>query len=1006
MQEIKLEELTIDLLPKEPFQCFIVCNHTAPTEELLETIISSSVKEIDFCGKFAGAWDVVADKVCVKHENDGSRPSDWCVLTCDDSLDNMINHIALGGLFDIDDDSLKNVIVYDDESLKNFIIKRADQEAKITLEDDRYASEEEQKMSDEELEEVFTKERLAKERVELNCHTNMSRNWHGISLPSFILHNAIRKDLAGVAITDIDSVQAYKDTFDYIKTHKKHNKFFKPIYGIQLEICQELGKEYMDYVTILCKNNNGKKALYKLLGSLTLSDSEDRKISFKDEEANGDRILEFIKNNRDDILVGASCIGNKLIDDVFGEVGLDDALKTPQSFYDLSFYDYIEVAPISVYKSNYFHMWSEKHANPEFEDDEIKTAIKSIINLAKKHNKPIVAVSNAYYCVKEQLLTFNLANNKNLDENVDLSIRTTEEMKYAFDWLNDDALVEEIVVTNTHKIADMCEDFEPFDNIFHMPYIEDAYDKLESRVVKKMTEIYGTNVDRLITYRLETELKLIKDNGFASIYMLAAGICDESRAQGYKYSYRGAIGASLVGYLLGISECNPLPPHTICPNCHRVVWNATVASGYDIESHECRECGHIVKGEGQNIPYQTFMAIDGSRVPDIDLNLDPLFRENIVDVIKKVAPENNVIRAGTVITRSYRKAAEAVSEFAGDDEGVIDNATRENLIRNVKSVAAGQGKHIGGYIIVPKDIDINDVTPLTTVDGEIVTHFDFVNIKDNFYRMDCLEHPAPSALRYMELLGLNLDEIDINDPKIYEMLNKNLGYLGIPELGSHYTSFILEKVKPKKFSDLVKISGFAHGTHVWTANAEDLLKAGVSLHELPACRDDIYNTLHFKYDIDEKSAYTIMENVRKGKGLNKEQMTLLRENDVPEWFIESCNKIMYMFPKAYTIAYIFIALKFAWIKLYKPAYFYAQYFEFSDEEIDISVLTKSKEEINKQMLSLRLGDLEKKDIEPYLIAMEMADRGVKLIDKRESDEPGHFAVNPNNENEVLYIGEC
>ena len=955
MQEIRLEELTKESLSKEPFHCFVVCNHTAPTEELLETIIGSSVKEIDFCGKFAGAWDVVADKVCTKYENDGSRPSDWCVLTCDIVLDEIINHIVLGGLFDVDDDSLKQIIVYDDETLKEFIIKRANQEAKITLEDDRYASEEEQQMSDEEFEEVFIKERLAKERVELDFHTNKSKGEY-VTDPYKAVWCANRLSLAGIAVCDNYSVQGYADAQRELL---KGKKYLRVLYGMNIN------GAFVNNINVIAKNQEGKKAIYKYLTHcFTL---EDKDITFEKDGITWQttELQKIISDNRENLLIGLADHSTAMAEAIIMGKEADTNLIRE----DIADCDYVEISTICTYKKYY----------PNKSDNEIKNAIKLIIDSAKQENKIVVATSASQYVSKGEYLEYSILyehnNHKKLSDDYDAHLYTTEEMKYAMDWLDNDELVEEIVVTNTHKVMNMCEDFKPMDNTFHMPYIEDAYDKLESRVVKKMTEIYGTNVDRLITYRLETELKLIEDNGFAPIYMLAAGICDESRAQGYKYSYRGAIGASLVGYLLDISECNPLPPHTICPNCHRVVWNATVASGYDIEPHECRECGHIVKGEGQNIPYQTFMAIDGSRVPDIDLNLDPLFRENIIDVIKKVAPENNIVRAGTVNTIKYKDAAEMVSEFAGDDESVIDNATREDLTRTISSVVVGQGKHAGGYIVVPKDVDINDITPLTKVDGDIVTHLEYHDISDNLYKVDCLEHADPAALRYMELLGLNLDEIDINDPKIYEMLNEDNGTLGIPELGSHYTSFILEKIKPKKFSDLVKISGFAHGTHVWTTNAEELFEKGMPLDELLATRDDVYNVLRFKYDFDENDAYKIMERVRKGKRLEDEQVSLLKEHNVPEWFIESCNKIMYMFPKAHTIIYLINALKFAWVKLYKPAYFYAQYLEFREGET-------------------------------YDVANEMDNRGIKVIDQTKDGEHGHFAVNPENENEVLYIGEC
>ena len=983
---INLENLDINnlKLPDEKFDCYMICNHTVPDKELLLKLIQGETGDINACGKYAGMWEKAADDICVEYEKNDKKPSGWFVTTEASNLDSFISFLAFAHCEYYDDEVLGHdpiLLFYDDENLKNFVLKRVEWLLEDTSTPDPHENDEDYD---------YSKDFALKERVELDCHTNRSKNEFTIE-PCMAVWYENRANIAGIAICDSYSVQAYADAQ---KEASRGKKRLRVLYGVNVN------GAFVNNINVIAKNQEGKKAIYKYLTHCLTQ--EDKEITFEKDGITWQttELQQIIDKNRENLLIGLAYHSTVMAEAIIMGKEADTNLIRE----DIADCDYVEVAPICAYKKHY----------PDKSDEEIKTAIKLIIDLSKKENKLVVATSAPQYLYNSEYLAYSIMyehnKHKKLPDDYDGHIYTTEEMRYVMDWLGDDTLVEEIVVTNTHKIMDMCGEFELVDKTYHKPYIEDAYKKLEKAVYDKAHEIYGDNLDRGIEYRLNKELENIKNNDNASIYMLHYYINEEAKSEGYINGTRGSIGATLVGFLLCLTKCNPLPPHYVCPKCHKVVWNATVTDGFDAEPKTCSECGTQMKSDGHNIPYETFMGINGERLPDIDLNLAPEFRKKIVDVIKKVAPNNKVYRAGTILTTSYKTATKMVNEYAGEGEKILDDDTKERLIETIQNVVQGQGIHAGGFIIVPDGVDINDYTPLDKVDDVICTHNEYYTLSDYFYKADFLNHADQECFKYFKDNGLDFNEIDILDPKVMELFNPDneLGYdyIGVPEFdygGNGLANEMIDKIRPKKFSDLVKISTLMHGTNTWKNNGELLFEKGIALEDLIGSRDDVFNTL-IKYEIDRDVAYEIMENVRKGKSLTEEQDTLLLENNLPLWFVKSCNIIKYVFPKAHSIDYVISELMLAWVKIYKPALFYASYFNFRTNTYELDTMCKSFEEIDNRIMELfENGEGESELFDTLYLAGEMARRDIKLtnINAKDSDTNIIFEINPNNENEII-----
>lgn len=969
-------------LPKEEYNCFILCENTPPIDELLlEMINYSKLNWLHSCGEYQYLWEMKADKLLGESERNFKKGE--YISTSSDRLDSFIKNLAFEHEEYYDDEIFSHkpiLLFYDDEKLKDFIIKRVEKLLEEAGKYEEHANEEDYD---------YEKDFVLKERIELNAHTDKNR-YYGIADVDDLIHEArVSLRQGGIAITDHNSTRSFISIYKKAKDKKN----FKVLYGIDTET------NWIDNVNLICRNNKGKRVINEFLTHLNAK--EDKTVTY--EGKNGISYItterqKIIDDNRDNLLIGLSYHSNTT-----SNAFLDDQYIN-EIYEDIADCDYVEVAPLPTYKLFY----------PDETEENIKKAIKLIIDIAKEEEKLVVAVSSPYYIYNHQYQDFSILwqhfNGSKVPEDYDGHLFSTEEMRYAFDWLNDDNLVEEIVVTNTHKIADMCEDIEIIDDNYYAPIIENAYERLEKIVSKNVCDIYGENLDRIMKQRIETELKYIKDNNYASIYMLHYLVNEEEKKQGYSNGCRGSIGASLVAFLLGITKCNPLPPHYICPKCHTVIWENDVEDGFDLKSKICGNCQTTMKVDGHNIPLETFVGVDGTKTPDIDINTSVDFINQIEEIIKKVAPNNKVIKAGTYQSIGFKNAKSLISNYIQiDDQKNLNPRYINNLIDTVSNVVYDYSYAPHGFIIVPNNVNIEDYTPLNKVDDQICSFVEYYQLSDNFYKADILGHADMLALNFFKENNVNLNDINILDSKVFELFtdDNELNFIGVPEFGQNKKVIdLVRKVKPKKFSDLVKISTLSHGTCVWTDNGDDLFESGVELKDLLGSRDDVFNTL-IKYSVNRTDAYEIMEIIRKGKGLTKKQEQIIKEHNLPDWFIDSCNKIKYMFPKAHAVGYVINALMLAWVKVYKPALFYTQHFNFRSECYELNTICGSYEQIDSKINELNnkeyTNQKEKDLLETLEIARDMAKRGIKLINKgvNDDDENIIFEVNEENESEIF-----
>jgi len=942
MELISIEELKNNniQLPDKKYVAFVICNKSIAKTDLIDKMISKNAKELNFFGKWNTIWQNEAQLIFDEYINVISNSSDKEFLCETLDLESFIRWFSI-----CEKENVRSVLFYDDEELKNFILQRAKQRSDAS----------------------FKREG----RAELNAHSNKSANI-GVSSPGEIVEIAKLKNLEGIAITDILSTQGFYEVQQASKLLK--NKDLNVLCGCEIPV-----KE--NYIAnALCKNKNGKKALYKLLSAILSDENREAK--------NWESLL---NDNRTDLVIGSGLKG-------LFNLALENNQEELEK--EMSFYDFIEVAPVNCYRI--FSKLSSK--------DAIKNAIKIIINIANKLGKTIVATSNPYYALEEEFLEFSILYNHNnpnnkLQEDINFHIYSTEEMLYEFFWLNDFEQIQDIVINNTRKILDMCEDFEPFDGIVHLPIVENADEKIRELAYDKFHEIYGENEDPFIKERLEKELDIIKENGYASIYYINSEICKVSKEKGYRHGVRGSIGNSLVGFLLGISECNPLPAHTICNKCHKLVWLNT-NDGFDKETTQC-ECGGIAKGDGHNLHFEIFMGINGEKMPDIDLNLHPDINKHIIEIIEKIAPGNKVIKAGDYKCLPHFKAKEIVNEFTDKGEEVLPYNLKDDLVDVLDDVVVGQNFINHGNIIVPNDVDIFEFTPLITINGISYTHNEHYEICKYLYKQDCLDHVDMQTFKVLEENEIDIDKIDITDKELYKFINGDKDYeyglLGIPEFGTKFTKDLVRKVKPQNFDELVKVSALSHGTNVWNNNQDNLFEHGIPLSKVMATRDDILEFL-LEYNVPMSDAYEIAEYVRKGKaatkGFSEEQLYLLEDYGIPSTFVDVCNKIYYMFAKAHAVCYVINALRMIWLKINKPAYFYADYFTNRAEEIDLEIICGTVEEIHKAIIN---AIDNKSNIETLQIAYEMKKRGITLVcdNVSNNDKQIDFIVNPDNENRII-----
>lgn len=750
-----------------------------------------------------------------------------------------------------------------------------------------------------------------------------------------------------------------------------------------------------NHVTLIAKNQVGIKNLYKIVSDAHVNHFY-----------RAPRILKSVlEKYKEGIIVGSACEAGEVF----------QAIKQNRSDEDLeriiSLYDYIEIMPID---NNRFMI-----DKGEVEDEEeLRELNRRLIEVAHRFGKIPVATGDVHFIDKHEAVyrkVLKYSQGFKVDEEETyLHFRTTDEMLDEFKYLGDD-LAYEVVVENTNKVADMVEDILPIPNETFPPVIEGSDKELRDMCNAKAERIYGSPLPDVVRNRLDRELNSIISNGYAVMYIIAQKLVAKSLSDGYLVGSRGSVGSSLAATMSDITEVNPLPAHYVCenPECKYSYFYeiGEWGSGVDLPDKDCPKCGQKLKKDGHDIPFETFLGFEGDKEPDIDLNFSGSYQPVIHKYTEELFGEGYVYRAGTIGTVAEKTAYGYAKKFVEENDLNSTSAEVLRLANGCTGVKRTSGQHPGGVMVIPNYKDVYDITPIQypandTSCGVITTHFDYHSISGRILKLDILGHDVPTIIRMIEdITGTVATEVPLDDKETMslftstealgvtpEEINCPVGCLAIPEFGTKFVRQMLLDTKPKTFDELVRISGLSHGTDVWLNNAQDLVVEGtVEFKEVITTRDDIMNYLIFK-GLPPKMAFTIMESVRKGRGLKPEFIEEMKKNDVPDWYIGSCQKIKYMFPKAHAVAYVMMSFRLAYYKVHYPAAFYATYFTIKAEDFDADLIVKGLDTIRNKMDEIQhLGNdataKEKNMLTVLEVAYEMYARGIKIlpVDIYESD---------------------
>lgn len=703
-----------------------------------------------------------------------------------------------------------------------------------------------------------------------------------------------------------------------------------------------------------------------------------------------------LEKHREGLLVGSGCQKGEVFEAMM-QKGRQEAEKAA------SFYDYLEVHPKPVY-APLIEMELVRN------ERDLEDIIQNIVDMGDKLNLPVVATGNVHYLHEEDKIYREIlvgsqggANPLNRHRLPSVHFRTTDEMLSEFAFLGKEKAFE-IVVENTNAISDRIDHIKPIKDALYTPKIPGADDEIRMMSYERAKSIYGDPLPELIEARLEKELKSIIGHGFAVIYLISHKLVKKSLDDGYLVGSRGSVGSSFVATMTEITEVNPLPPHYVCPSCQHSEFfdDGSVGSGFDLPNKACPSCGTAYKKDGHDIPFETFLGFKGDKVPDIDLNFSGEYQPQAHNYTKVLFGEDYVYRAGTIGTVAEKTAFGYVRGYANDHNLHLRGAEVDRLVQGCTGVKRTTGQHPGGIIVVPDDMEIFDFTPIQFPADDSgsewkTTHFDFHSIHDNLLKLDILGHDDPTVIRMLQdLSGIDPKDIPIDDQEVMkifqgteslgvteEQIMCKTGTLGIPEFGTRFVRQMLEDTKPKTFSELLQISGLSHGTDVWLGNAQELIQNNIcTLPEVIGCRDDIMVYLIYQ-GLESSLAFKIMESVRKGKGLTPEMEEEMKKNNVPDWYIDSCKKIKYMFPKAHAAAYVLMAVRIAYFKVHYPLYFYAAYFTVRAEDFDLEAMYRGSNAIRSRIEEINAKGLEALPKEKSLltvleIALEMCERNFKF----------------------------
>ena len=840
-------------------------------------------------------------------------------------------------------------------------------------------------------------------RVELHCHTKMSA-MDGMNEAANIVKTAEKWGHRAVAITDHGVVQAFPEA-----SHAAGD--IKVLYGCEGYLVDDTGlisedgtidykSRKTNHIIIFARNRQGLLNLYKLVSLSHL------KYFYK-----RPRIpRSVLMAHREGLILGSACEAGELYGAVRRGASDEELEKIAE------FYDYLEIQPLI---NNRFMINDGIVENQEV----LKDFNRRIVALGEKTGKPVVATCDAHYFDEEEALYRQILmagrGYKDAESSEGLYFRTTNEMMEEFAYLGEETAYK-VVIENTNLIADMIEPLMPVPKGKFPPKIDGAEDYLRKVCRERSTAMYGDPLPDVIQERLDKELNSIIDNGYAVMYRSAEMLVQKSLSEGYLVGSRGSVGSSFAATMSGITEVNPLPAHYLCPSCKNIEWGDSTQydCGIDMPDKVCPVCGTPYNKEGFTIPFETFLGFEANKEPDIDLNFAGEYQGKAQKYVEDIFGAENVYKAGTIGTIKGNTAYGYVAKYFDEKGKSANKAEMDRLTECCEGVKRTTGQHPGGVIIVPRGHDINEFCPVqhpaNDVKSDIITtHFDYHSIDQNLLKLDILGHDAPSMIRQLQdMTGVDPLKVPIKDEKVMTIFNGTEGLdikdpdykfthgsYAIHEFGTQFVRQMLDDIKPTSIEELVRISGLSHGTDVWLGNAKDLIVNGVTtMKEAIATRDDIMNYLR-KHGVPNGDAFTIMEKVRKGKGLTEEQEALMVEHDIPDWYIESCKKIKYMFPRAHAVAYVLMSMREAYYKVYYPAEFYAVYFTTKVANFDEKVILKGQQAVWDRMTEIEhMGkDASKKeeaDITVLEVAYEMYARGYEFAPARlgESDAT-KFRVN-------------
>lgn len=867
-------------------------------------------------------------------------------------------------------------------------------------------------------------EHEGEKRVELHCHTNMSAK-DAVSSADAIVRQAYEWGHKAIAITDHGVVQAYPAAAGAVKAIRKAGGDFKVIYGVESYFVDDVNNEVRDlnakqtakyryHQIILVKNLTGLKNLYKLVSEAHLHDFRGKPLTMRSK----------LDKLREGLILGSACEQGELYRAIIDEKPEEELLRIAD------YYDYLEIQPLGnnafmVRESSYPDKKDKKtgavipNRFKKVTDFEvIKSFNRKVVELADKLGKPVVATGDVHFLKKsDDIIRKILMAGQGFDDfdnQAPLYLKTTDEMLADFDYFGERA--REFVIDNPNKIADMVDgDVIPVPDGNYPPVIEGSDELLHDICWDTAHRTYGENLPEVVEKRLEKELNSIINNGFSIMYISAQKLVAYSEENGYLVGSRGSVGSSFAATMAGISEVNPLPPHYVCPECRysEFFLHGEVGSGFDLPEKKCPECGAHLNRNGHDIPFETFLGFKGDKVPDIDLNFSDEFQNSVQKYTETLFGSENVFKAGTISTVAEKTAYGFAKAYAEKKGITLSNAELNRLASLVEKAQIKQttGQHPAGMIIVPKTNTIYDFCPIQhpadDVNSDIITtHFDFHSIHDTILKLDELGHVVPTTYKYLEeYTGIPVNDVSMSDPEVYslftstkalgvepEEIDSRTGTYCLPEFGTKFVREMLIDCQPKNFSDLLQISGLSHGTDVWLGNAKDLIDNGTcTISEVIGTRDNIMVYLIHK-GLEEGRAFKITETVRKGlvaKGkVSAEDWSAMeddmRSHGVPEWYIESCHKIKYMFPKAHAAAYVISALRLAWYKVHRPLEFYCAYFTARPEDVDVPTIMQGKQAVRQYLQNIKAKGKEasKKELDVYnnmLIFNEMMSRGIEVL---------------------------